>query len=51
MYLSTVLEVPDISYLKESEFSDHFDNGSNPVEKIPVLVVHFTPLHVLCTPR
>ncbi|XP_059059090.1 ribonuclease Z, mitochondrial [Achroia grisella] len=41
-----VLEVPDLSYLKESEFSAHFDNGTNPPENIPRLVVHYTPPHV-----
>ncbi|GBP34958.1 Zinc phosphodiesterase ELAC protein 2 [Eumeta japonica] len=37
-----VLDVPEISYLRESEFQTHFDDGSNPSESIPVLIVHFT---------
>ncbi|CAG5051844.1 unnamed protein product [Parnassius apollo] len=45
-----VLEVPDISYLKEEEFSPHFDNGVNPKENIPTLIVHYTPPHVFHHP-
>ncbi|XP_052759538.1 ribonuclease Z, mitochondrial isoform X3 [Galleria mellonella] len=45
-----VLEVPELSYLKESEFSAHFDNGTNPPENIPRLVVHYTPPHVFNHP-
>ncbi|KAM3964340.1 ribonuclease Z [Aphomia sociella] len=45
-----VMEVPDLSYLKESEFSAHFDDGVNPPENIPRLVVHYTPPHVFHHP-
>ncbi|XP_068631532.1 ribonuclease Z, mitochondrial isoform X2 [Battus philenor] len=45
-----VLEVPDISYLKEEEFALHFDNGVNPPENLPTVVVHFTPPHVFHHP-
>ncbi|CAH2980475.1 unnamed protein product [Chilo suppressalis] len=45
-----VLDVPEISYLKEAEFSSHFDNGSNPPENIPALIVHFTPPEVFHHP-
>ncbi|CAH2037919.1 unnamed protein product, partial [Iphiclides podalirius] len=45
-----VLEVPDISYLQEHEFSAHFDNGVNPKEMVPSVVVHYTPSHVLRHP-
>ncbi|XP_038211679.1 ribonuclease Z, mitochondrial isoform X2 [Zerene cesonia] len=45
-----VLEVPDISYLKEDEFAAHFDDGSNPQENIPAVVVHYTPPHVFNHP-
>ncbi|KAI5635446.1 tRNase Z endonuclease domain-containing protein [Phthorimaea operculella] len=38
-----VLDVPDISYLKEEEFSKHFANGENPPENIPSLIVHYSP--------
>ncbi|CAH0701401.1 unnamed protein product [Spodoptera exigua] len=41
-----VLDVPDVTYLKENEFSAHFDNDTNPPENIPALIVHFTPPHV-----
>ncbi|XP_049868764.1 ribonuclease Z, mitochondrial isoform X2 [Pectinophora gossypiella] len=41
-----VLDVPNISYLKESEFSAHFANGVNPPENIPTLIVHFSPPEV-----
>ncbi|XP_041978360.1 ribonuclease Z, mitochondrial isoform X2 [Aricia agestis] len=46
-----VLEVPDISYLREEEFSAHFDNSSNPAENIPSLMVHYTPQHVIDHPK
>uniref|UniRef100_A0A2A4JIJ4 Zinc phosphodiesterase ELAC protein 2 n=1 Tax=Heliothis virescens TaxID=7102 RepID=A0A2A4JIJ4_HELVI len=45
-----VLEVPDLSYLKEAEFAAHFDNDLNPPENIPTLMVHFTPPHVFHHP-
>ncbi|XP_026725255.1 zinc phosphodiesterase ELAC protein 2 isoform X2 [Trichoplusia ni] len=45
-----VLDVPDLSYLKEAEFSSHFDNDTNPPENIPTLIVHFTPPHVFHHP-
>ncbi|XP_072932233.1 ribonuclease Z, mitochondrial isoform X3 [Epargyreus clarus] len=45
-----VLEVPDISYLREAEFSAHFDNGVNPSERVPALVAHYTPPHVFHNP-
>nr|AGC92712.2 Ribonuclease Z-like protein [Heliconius erato] len=45
-----VMEVPDLSYLKESEFSAHFDNGANPPENIPTVIVHYTPPHVFNHP-
>ncbi|CAH0751050.1 unnamed protein product, partial [Diatraea saccharalis] len=45
-----VLDIPEISYLKEEEFSSHFDNGSNPAENIPALIVHFTPPEVFHHP-
>ncbi|CAD0199317.1 unnamed protein product [Chrysodeixis includens] len=45
-----VLDVPDLSYLKETEFSSHFDNGRNPPENVPTLIVHFTPPHVFHHP-
>ncbi|CAH0719588.1 unnamed protein product, partial [Brenthis ino] len=45
-----VMEVPDLSYLKESEFSAHFDNGTNPPENIPTVIVHYTPPHVFNHP-
>lgn len=48
--LISVMEVPDLTYLKESEFSAHFDNGENPPEKIPTLVVHYTPPDVFNNP-
>ncbi|XP_026332982.1 ribonuclease Z, mitochondrial [Hyposmocoma kahamanoa] len=41
-----VLDVEDIEYLKESEFSSHFDDGVNPEENIPTIIIHFTPPHV-----
>jgi hypothetical protein len=44
------LDVPDVSYLKESEFSAHFDNGANPPENIPTLLVHYSPPHVFHDP-
>lgn len=47
---STVLEVPDITHLKESEFSAHFDDGANPPDMIPALIVHFTPPDVFNHP-
>ncbi|XP_075973216.1 ribonuclease Z isoform X2 [Anticarsia gemmatalis] len=37
-----VLDVPDPSYLKETEFQAHFDNGHNPPENVPTLIVHYT---------
>ncbi|XP_046959324.1 ribonuclease Z, mitochondrial isoform X2 [Vanessa cardui] len=46
-----VLEVPDISYLKESEFAAHFDDKVNPPENIPTIVVHYTPPHVFNHPK
>ncbi|CAG4979541.1 unnamed protein product [Colias eurytheme] len=45
-----VLEVPDITYLKEDEFAAHFDDGTNPQENIPAVVVHYTPPHVFDHP-
>ncbi|KAL0892776.1 hypothetical protein ABMA27_014482 [Loxostege sticticalis] len=45
-----VLDVPDLSYLKEAEFSAHFDNGVNPPENIPTLIVHYTPPEVFHQP-
>ncbi|XP_063824752.1 ribonuclease Z, mitochondrial isoform X1 [Ostrinia nubilalis] len=45
-----VLDVPDLSYLKEAEFSAHFDNGTNPPENIPTLIVHYTPPEVFHHP-
>ncbi|XP_035458364.2 uncharacterized protein LOC118281764 isoform X4 [Spodoptera frugiperda] len=45
-----VLDVPDLTYLKETEFSAHFDNARNPPENIPALIVHFTPPHVFHHP-
>lgn len=45
-----VLEVPDITYLKESEFSAHFDIPANPRENIPSIVIHYTPPHVFNHP-
>lgn len=41
-----VLEVPDVSYLKERDFAMHFDNERNLPENIPSVIVHFTPPHV-----
>ncbi|KAJ8727934.1 hypothetical protein PYW08_016319 [Mythimna loreyi] len=46
-----VLDVPDLSYLKESEFAAHFDNGNNPPENIPAIIVHFTPPEVFHQPQ
>ncbi|XP_061377114.1 ribonuclease Z, mitochondrial isoform X5 [Danaus plexippus] len=46
-----VLEVPDLSYLQESDFALHFDNGTNPAENVPTLIVHYTPPHVLHHPK
>ncbi|XP_064071997.1 ribonuclease Z, mitochondrial isoform X2 [Vanessa tameamea] len=46
-----VLEVPDISYLKESEFAAHYDDKMNPPENIPTVVVHYTPPHVFNDPK
>lgn len=45
-----VLDIPDLSYLKETEFTAHFDNDRNPPENIPALIVHFTPPHVFHHP-
>ncbi|KPJ08310.1 Zinc phosphodiesterase ELAC protein 2 [Papilio machaon] len=45
-----LLEVPDISYLTMDDFSSHYDNGVNPMENIPAVVVHFTPPHVFRHP-
>ncbi|CAK1546983.1 unnamed protein product [Leptosia nina] len=45
-----VLELPDIKWLKEDEFAAHFDNGSNPSENIPIVIVHYTPPHVFHHP-
>ncbi|XP_039754100.1 ribonuclease Z, mitochondrial isoform X1 [Pararge aegeria] len=45
-----VLEVPELAYLNEAEFSAHFDNGSNPPENIPTIIVHYTPPHILKHP-
>ncbi|XP_047024752.1 ribonuclease Z, mitochondrial isoform X1 [Helicoverpa zea] len=45
-----VIDVPELAYLKEAEFSAHFDNGINPPENIPTLIVHFTPPHVFHNP-
>ncbi|XP_060802731.1 ribonuclease Z, mitochondrial isoform X2 [Amyelois transitella] len=45
-----VLEVPELSYLKETEFSAHFAD-SNPPERVPALVVHYTPPHVFRDPK
>ncbi|CAB3253825.1 unnamed protein product [Arctia plantaginis] len=45
-----VLDVPHPSYIQESDFKAHFDNGINPRENIPALVVHFTPPHVFHHP-
>ncbi|KAL4709976.1 hypothetical protein ACJJTC_003939 [Scirpophaga incertulas] len=45
-----VLEVPELSYLKQHEFSNHFANGSNAPEEIPSVIVHFTPPHVFNHP-
>ncbi|XP_034830512.1 ribonuclease Z, mitochondrial isoform X2 [Maniola hyperantus] len=46
-----VLEVPELSYLNESEFAAHFDSDKNPPENVPALVVHYTPPHVLQHPK
>ncbi|XP_050346444.1 ribonuclease Z, mitochondrial [Nymphalis io] len=46
-----VLEVPDLSYLRESEFDAHYENETNPPENIPAVVVHYTPPHVLNHPK
>ncbi|XP_053607367.1 zinc phosphodiesterase ELAC protein 2 isoform X4 [Plodia interpunctella] len=45
-----VLEVPELCYLKETEFSAHFAE-TNPPERIPALVVHYTPPHVFKDPK
>ncbi|XP_037872665.1 ribonuclease Z, mitochondrial isoform X2 [Bombyx mori] len=45
-----VMEVPEISYLKESEFSAHFDDGKNPVENVPAIIVHYSPPNVFNHP-
>ncbi|XP_047517467.1 ribonuclease Z, mitochondrial isoform X3 [Pieris napi] len=46
-----VLELPDIKWLKEDEFAAHFDNGTNPSENIPTVIVHYTPPHVFHHPK
>ncbi|XP_045521029.1 ribonuclease Z, mitochondrial isoform X3 [Pieris brassicae] len=46
-----VLELPDIKWLKEDEFAAHFDNGTNPTENIPTVIVHYTPPHVFHHPK
>lgn len=46
-----MLEVPDLEYLQENEFLAHFDDPANPPENVPAVVVHYTPAHVLSTPR
>ncbi|XP_045448644.1 ribonuclease Z, mitochondrial [Melitaea cinxia] len=45
-----VLEVPDLSYLKEDDFAAHFDNGTNPPESVPAVIVHYTTPHVFNHP-
>ncbi|KAJ2939219.1 hypothetical protein O0L34_g8533 [Tuta absoluta] len=45
-----VLDIPDITYLKEEEFSEHFSNGKNPQENIPSLIVHYSPSEVFHHP-
>ncbi|KAG6454773.1 ribonuclease Z, mitochondrial isoform X1 [Manduca sexta] len=45
-----IIEVPELSYLKVSEFAAHFDNGDNPPENIPTIIVHYTPPNVFNHP-
>lgn len=45
-----VLDVPDVSYIKEDDFKAHFAKETNAPENVPVLIVHFTPPHVLENP-
>ncbi|KAI8435659.1 hypothetical protein MSG28_003922 [Choristoneura fumiferana] len=45
-----VLDVADISYLKEADFAAHFDNGVNPPENIPTVIVHMSPPQVFHHP-
>lgn len=51
VFSSTVLEVPELEYLDENEFHAHFDEPANPPENVPVLIAHYTPPHVMSTPR
>ncbi|KAG7303022.1 hypothetical protein JYU34_013030 [Plutella xylostella] len=46
-----VLEVEDVSYLRASDFSAHFDNGANPPENIPTVIVHLSAPHIVRDPE
>ncbi|XP_023943248.2 ribonuclease Z, mitochondrial isoform X2 [Bicyclus anynana] len=45
-----VLEVQDLTNFNEAEFSAHFDDGKNPRENIPTVIVHYTPPHIVSHP-